>query len=111
MKVRLESARWPASDAASEATASIMSPSLTIAQTRWPTIDCSAVLKRAASILAAIAMPTALPAPCPSGERRRHGDCGQDAGGALQHGGRSEEQTAELQSLTNLVCRHMLARN
>ena len=65
--VRFPSARWPAIEAASLCTPSMMSPSLAITQVRWSTTLIPGMLNRSAAILAAIAMPTALPNPCPSG--------------------------------------------
>ena len=65
--VSLPSFRWPAREAASLHTPSIMSPSLANAQVRWLMRSWSGWLNRAASSRSARAMPTALPTPWPSG--------------------------------------------
>ena len=64
---RRERPRWPASEAASDATPSIRSPSLAITQVRWSTTSSPGRLNRAASMRSASAMPTAFAKPCPRG--------------------------------------------
>src|SRR6185312_915863 len=51
----LPSLRWPAKEAASEATPSIKSPSLTIPYVKWSTSEKPGLLKRAASEAHAVA--------------------------------------------------------
>src|SRR5438477_6030410 len=64
---RLSSLRWPASEAASPEIPSIVQPSPQRAYTRYVNMSKPGRLKWAASHLPAIAMPTDVATPCPSG--------------------------------------------